>query len=173
MILLADKDTILKEFTKTASRLTSKGIDLTNTYFGYREDISENKDKVLWKPDKKFVKVFPEELSSVVLTLDEEGKRLSGAELAIIIILMCYISYESGMLTKGGGNQLNHADIERLTGFNKMTIVKSMDRLVRKKIFSRNKVGKKYQYFANPYIFFRGRFINATLVDMFEDYKNS
>jgi len=167
---VSDKDIVLKEFAKTASRLQNRGVDLTNTYFGCREDISKEQDRILWKPDKKFVKVFPDELANVVLALDEEGKRLSGAELAITMLLIGHISYDSGMLTKGGGNQLTHADIERITGFNKMTVVKSMDKLVKKKVFSRNKVGNRYQYFANPYIFFRGRFVNATLVDMFKSY---
>ena len=167
---MSDKDIVLKEFAKTASRLQNRGIDLTNSFYGIREDISQDQDRVLWKPDKKFVKVFPDELANVVTTLDEEGKRLSGAELAIIMLLMGHISYDSGMLTKGGGNPITQTDIEKITGFTKLTITKSMDRLVRKKVFARNKVGKKYQYFANPYIFFRGRFINATLVDMFKSY---
>lgn len=167
---MSDKDIVLQEFAKTVNRLKSKGVDLTNTYYGFREDISEEQDRVLWQPEKKFVKVFPDELANVVTMLDDEGKRLSGAELAIVMLLMGHISYNSGMLTKGGGNPVSQSDIEKITGFNRITVVKSMDRLVRKKVFARNKVGKSYQYFANPYIFFRGRFINATLVDMFKTY---
>lgn len=166
---MSDKDIILQEFAKTTNRLKSKGVDITNTFYGFREDMSEQ-DRVLWQPEKKFVKVFPDELANVVTMLDDEGKRLSGAELAIVMLLMGYISYNSGMLVKGGGNPVSQSDIERLTGFNRITVVKSMDKLVRKKVFARNKVGKSYQYFANPYIFFRGRFINATLVDMFKSY---
>ena len=168
---MSDKDIILQEFAKTTNRLKSKGVDITNTFYGFREDMSEQ-DRVLWQPEKKFVKVFPDELANVITTLDE-GKKLSGAELGIIVLLMGSISYNSGMLTKGGGNPINHNDIEKMTGFTKLTIIKSMDKLVKKKVFARNKVGNRYQYFANPYIFFRGRFINATLVDMFKTYNNS
>ena len=164
-----DKDIVLQEFAKTANRLKSRGVDITNTFYGFREDMSDQ-DRVLWQPEKKFVKVFPDELANVVTMLDDEGKRLSGAELAIVMLLMGHISYNSGMLVKGGGNPVSQSDIERITGFNRITVVKSMDKLVRKKVFARNKVGKSYQYFANPYIFFRGRFINATLVDMFKSY---
>jgi len=161
---LADKDIAIQEMSKTVSRLKSRGIDANGLFYGYRDNVVEDPGKVLWKPEDAFVKVFPEELARV-------ATKLSGTETIITMMLMAYISYDSGMLTKGGGYPLTHDDIQRITGYLKKAVIVNMDKLVKKKVFSRNRVGHAYQYFANPYIFFRGKYINNTLVDMFKSYK--
>lgn len=161
---MADKDVILQEFSKTSNRLKSRGVDVSGSFFGYNEPhYNDNPGKVLWQPDERFVKVFPDEIAKA-------ATNLSGTETIIMLLLMRHISYESGMLTKGGGYPLAQNDIVTLTGYNKKTVIYAMDKLVKKKMFARNKVGNLYQYFANPYIFFRGKYINKTLIDMFKTY---
>ena len=169
VMAMADKEIVMQELSRTVTRLKNRGLDTERVFFGHRAEKEElDPSKVLWQPEKPFVKVFPDEIAQV---LKETASQLSGTDTAIMLMLMSYISYESGMLTKGGGYPLMHQDIQRITGFNKKTIIYSMEKLVKRKVFSRNRVGKVYQYFANPYIFFRGKYINATLVDMFKSYR--
>jgi hypothetical protein len=122
-----------------------------------------------WEPEPNFIKVFPEELKRV-------APRLSGTDVLIIIYLIPYISYQTGMITKTGKNDerypMEQSDITEITRYSKRTIIAAMDSLVKAKVFARNKVGKSYQYFVNPYIFFKGKFINKTLMAMFKEYKN-
>ena len=132
-------------------------------------------DKEIWKPDVNFVKLYDSGVDSIFDNLSEkEAGTLTGNDCKLLLKLIKYISYENGMLTKTGKNDSRYAlineDISKLTNINKRSVEKSMKKLVELSIFSRNKYGKCYQYYANPYIFFRGRFINKMLKDMFKKY---
>ena len=106
-----------------------------------------------WNPEQNFIKVFPEALKDV-------AHILSGTEMLIIIHMMPYISYQTGMLTKTGNNDdrypVTQKDIESITSLSKSAVGTLMESLVTKRVYSRNRIGKSYQYFANPYIFFKG-----------------
>lgn len=177
----SDKDKILTELKKTTTRLQNQGCDLTGTYFGVNDKIrsmgnlalndeSQNdldediEGNVLWKPEDEFIKIFPDELNRIAFNL-------TGAETLTLIRLLGYIDFESGMLKKLDKTPLINSDIIKITSFSKVTVIDIMENLVLKRIFSRNKVGRTYQYFANPYIFFKGKYINKTLIDMFKDYR--
>ncbi len=168
-----DKDIVLVEIHKTASRLNKKGVNTKGLYYGMNEKIrkpqeevendSQEESNVLWKPEDEFIKIFPYELNKIAFNL-------AGTETLTLIRLISFIDYESGML-KLDKRPLLTKDIIQITKFSKVTVIDIMEKLVTKKIFSRNKVGRTYQYFANPYIFFKGRYINNTLLEMFKDYK--
>lgn len=172
----SDKDIVLIELHKTASRLAQNGVDTKGLYYGinervrksrcpeqYEDQPDEDKSNVIWKPEDEFVKIFPDELNKIAFGL-------TGAETLTLIRLISYIDYESGML-KIDKRPLLTKDIIEVTRFSKVTISDIMNSLVLKRILARNKVGRTYQYFANPYIFFKGKFINKTLLEMFKDYK--
>jgi hypothetical protein len=177
----SDKDTILTEIKKTTTRLQNKGVDLTGTYFGVNEKVRSMgnlavqpgeleqesyvpEGNILWKPEDEFIKIFPDELNKIAFNL-------TGAETLTLIRLLGFIDYESGMLKKPDKSPLLTTDIIKITGFSKVTVIDIMENMVLKRIYSRNKVGRTYQYFANPYIFFKGKYINKTLIDMFKDYR--
>lgn len=180
----SDKDTILTEFAKTATRLKNNGINMAGTYYGVNDMIHSRgnlalaneeelekdpnvpEDSILWKPENEFIKIFPDELNRIAFNL-------TGAETLTLIRLLGYIDFESGMLKKPDKTPLINTDIIKITGFSKVTVIDIMENLVLKRIFSRNKVGRTYQYFANPYIFFKGKYINKTLIDMFKDYRKT
>ena len=65
---------------------------------------------------------------------------------------------------------LDNVDIKNMIKKSEQTVTLIMEKLINKRILSRNKVGRSYQYFANPYIFFKGKFINKTLIAMFKKY---
>lgn len=160
---MSDKDVILPELQKTITRLQNRGVNVTGTFFGVKEDDTEEK----WIPEDNFVKVFPQELLNI-------SKRLSGLEMGVLLYLVPFISYQTGMLTMGrtsGIRPINQTDITGLTQLSNKTVSDIMEGLVKKRILSRNKVGRSYQYFANPYVFFKGQYINKTLKAMFETYR--
>lgn len=133
------------------------------------------RDKEIWKPDINFVKVYDSGIDYIFDTLTEkEAGTLTGNDCKLLLKLIKYISYESGMLTKTGKNDSRYAlineDIAKLTNTSKRSVEKSMQKLVELSIFSRNKYGRCYQYYANPYIFFRGKYINKMLIHMFKKY---
>jgi len=118
-----------------------------------------------WCKGYQYTKVFSD-------TMNVVGKELSGAECKIIMLLLSYIRYDSGMIATLKGNPLTNQDIVEIVKMSKRTVSDIMDGLVKKRIFARNRVGVCNQYFANPYIFLRGNYINKTLKAMFKNYHN-
>lgn len=197
----SDKDIILSELTKTMTRLKNKGINVEGTYFGINdkirnlklsepidirtkleelklqnkssseeENLEEEKEEipeghVIWKPEDDFIKVYPEELNRISF-------KLSGAETLTLLKLLPFIDYQSGMLKKDK-KPLITKDVIALTGFSKVTVIGIMEKLVDERILSKNRVGRTFEFFVNPYIFFKGKYINHTLIDMFKDYKKA
>jgi hypothetical protein len=170
-----NKDVILQELSKTITRLENSGIDVEGLYYGIKDfdkgthDDGDN-GNFPWRAKDEFIKVFPKEIAEI-------APSLSGTEIIIVMLLMNCMSYADGLLRKGGkGKPVTMEYIERLTGYSRKTVIKSMANLVRKKVYFYGRTGRKetdpYQFYVNPYIFFKGKYINPTLVSMFKDYKN-
>jgi hypothetical protein len=176
----ADKDIILTEMKKTTTRLQKSGVDLTGTYFGIndkirsmgnlaiddesaKEDPETPEGNVVWTPEEDFIKIYPDALNKISF-------RLSGSETLTLFKLIPYINYQSGMLVKDKCPLISK-DIIELTGFSKVTIIAIVERLVEERILAKTRVGRTFEFFVNPYIFFKGKYINHTLLDMFKDYK--
>jgi hypothetical protein len=170
------KDIILQELSKTITRLHNSGVNVEGLYYGIKDFGTEidaentNNGNFPWRPKDEFIKVFPREIAEI-------APALSGTEIVIVMLLMNCMSYSDGLLRKGGkGKPVTMEYIENLTGYSRKTVIKSMANLVKKRVYFYGRTGRKetdpYQFYVNPYIFFKGKYINPTLVSMFKDYKN-
>ena len=163
------KKTVLQEIVRARSRLEKLGVDISRLSFSYRDDEKEDNEedpRIPWRAEDTFIKLFTSDLADIV---DD----LTGSEAFTLFALIPYISYETGMLTIGTTNNkhpITNEDIHHMIKRSESNVTIIMDKLVSKRILSRNKVGRSYQYFANPYIFFKGKFINKTLIAMFRKY---
>ena len=166
------KQTILQEMKRLRNKLDKMGIDTNGLSLSYREpesktdeEIASDQQKELWRDGDEFIKLFTSDLAEIV-----DG--LTGPEAFVLFALIPFISYETGMLTVGKTYKrpLINDDIRSMTKKSDTTVAVIMEKLVEKRLLSRNKVGRSYQYFANPYIFFKGKFINKTLIAMFRKY---
>lgn len=177
---------LMTEVAKTVTRCKNKGINPEGFRFGFinapnlptspskykknnpEEQSSDQVEKIKWNENEPYIKMFKKQFSSLAF-------ELSASELIIALALTEYISYETGLIKKPSGAPITMQDIEEITGFSKKTVIKSMQKLVSKKILFRGRTGNSendpYQFYANPHIFFRGRYINPTLIAMFKDYK--
>jgi len=166
---LDTRKAIAQEIGRTRSKLQKMGIDTSGLSFTYRSDENdkeEDNSRELWRAGDEFIKLFTSDL--VDITDD-----LTGTEALALFSIIPFISYETGMFTIGTTNNkrpLNNDDVQRMIKKSDTTVTAIMDKLNSKRIVSRNKVGRSYQYFANPYIFFKGKFINKTLIAMFKNY---
>jgi hypothetical protein len=180
----SDKDVVLTELSKTVTRLENRGCNITGLYYGINDKIrkgshgknnderqngyeSEQDESVpeghsIWQPESDFVKLYPDALNRISF-------RLSGAEAMTLMRLVPFIDYESGML-KHDKRPLIMKDIIEMTGYSKVTVIGIMDKLVSERILAKTRVGRTFEFFVNPYIFFKGKYINNTLIDMFKDY---
>jgi hypothetical protein len=170
-----NKDVILQELSKTITRLSNNGVNVEGLYYGIRDYGAGNSEneaedgKFPWREKDEFIKVFPKEIAEI-------APMLSGTEIIIVMLLMNCMSYSDGLLRKGGkGKPVTMEYIEKLTGYSKKTVIKAMANLVRARVYFYGRTGRKetdpYQFYVNPYIFFKGKYINSTLVSMFKDYK--
>jgi hypothetical protein len=125
--------------------------------------------KVCINQGKGFIKVFTHELMKL------RGS-MNSTDVIVSTILMHFISYESGMLTKTSKNDerypLLNKDIQEITGLSEKATLKTMNRLVKIGVYAKAKHKRSFKYFANPYIFMRGSKINRTLKDMFKEYQD-
>ena len=172
LITVDAKRTILQEMKKMRNKLDSMGVDISGLSLSYKEPLSKTDEekeaeeqKELWRDGDEFIKLFTGDLIDIA-----DG--LTGPETLIMFAIIPYISYETGMLTVGQTHKrpLRNNDIQAMTKKSDTTITAIMAKLAEKRILSRNDLGRSYQYFANPYIFFKGKFINKTLIAMFRDY---
>ena len=166
------KRTILQEMKRMRSKLDSMGVDISGLSLSYREPLAKTDEekeaeeqKELWRDGDEFIKLFTGDLVDIA-----DG--LTGPETLVMFAIIPYISYETGMLTVGQTHKrpLGNNDIQSMTKKSDTTITAIMAKLIDKRILSRNELGRSYQYFANPYIFFKGKFINKTLIAMFRKY---
>lgn len=130
-----------------------------------RKESSKHLEQTIpWGKGWSFVKVFDNYSPQLSLSL-------SGGAVGVMYTLSHYVAYLSNLLcNRSSNNPLNNEDIEKITGHSKPTVVKIMDELVANKVLARVKVGRSYQYYANPYIYCRGTRINKTLEAMFKYY---
>lgn len=108
--------------------------------------------------------------------LDEEegklvAKELSAYERAVLFQLQYYVSYESGLIKHANGREIGFADIVELTGLARKTVADAIEELIKKDILYKGKNSKKTQYFLNPWIASKGIIENATLKEMFGNYR--
>lgn len=165
------KKTILQEIIRTRHKLEKMGVDVSRLSFSYCADEEEAQEEAeeqreAWRTGDVFIKLFTSDIVDIV---DD----LTGAEAFALFSIIPYISYETGMLTMGATSNkrpITNADICHVIKKAESNVTIIMDKLVLKRILSRNKVGRSYQYFANPYIFFKGKYINKTLIAMFRKY---
>lgn len=118
-----------------------------------------------WGKDMKFVKIC-------IDCIPRLSELLTGSALGTMLALTPYIQYNSNIIAKNnGGRPLKNSDVERIMRYSNKTVKVIMDELVDKRVLFRGRTGTSYQYYANPYIFTKGRRINKTLEVMFKGYK--
>jgi hypothetical protein len=157
-----DKEIILQEYHKTMNRLRERGINTSRVSF-ILSDETVDSDKMYWGMDRPFIKMFLDYMPKLAL-------KLSGGAMATALRLTEYINYDSNLLSKRGGNPLNNEDIQQIMEYSKKTVIRIMDELVSNKVLFRGRTGHSYQYYANPYLFNKGKYVNKTLAAMFKDY---
>jgi hypothetical protein len=125
-------------------------------------------DKEEWNPESDFIKLYS-------LGIENMSGELKMSDFKVILKLIPHISYTTGMLGKRGLHNkivpLEQKDMIRITDLSKRHLINSLERLVIEKVFCKVKVGRNFLYYANPFIFFRGKYINKTLISMFKNYK--
>ena len=99
------------------------------------------------------------------------AEELSYIQSSLLFVLMPYVSYKSCHICYQNGKDINLQTISELFGSNIKTANKVTKQLISFKILYLGKNGNNNQYFMNPWIMYKGNYINKTLKAMFKDYQ--
>jgi len=125
------------------------------------------KGYVPFRPDKNHVKVFTREFNAI-------NDELSSGAVALLMLLMPYARMGSNVLFSLNNKiKLNQEYIiDNISPFSRqktIEVMQEMKRLV--VVVEASDMGRSKQYVMNPYIYFKGKYINKTILDLFSRYK--
>lgn len=112
--------------------------------------------------DEPFVKVYTRTMFKVAQTL-------TGTENQFVNYLMQYIQYNSYVLANDNGKVLRRCNMISETGLSETSIDRLLAGLVDKQILAKTRTGGDLQFYANPYLFGKGKRVNSTIEKMFSN----
>lgn len=112
--------------------------------------------------NQDFVKVYTARLLDV-------ANELNGSESALMMILIGFIQYNTGILTHKNGRPVTRECISRLIEKELVTVDRLIDGLNKKQIIGKHRTGKTVCFTVNPFIFMKGNRVNKTLAKFFEN----
>ena len=115
---------------------------------------------------EKFIKIF----KSALNILGNES--LTGNDWKILTTMLSYLRDESGLIAHINGKPLLAKDISELSEIGESSTFRAIEKLIRKKIIAKNRIGfNEIKFYINPFIFTKNRRINKTLYTMFKSSK--
>ena len=99
------------------------------------------------------------------------AEELSYIQSSLLFVLMPYVSYKSCLISYPNGKDINLQTISELFGSNIKTASKVTGQLIKMHILYKGRIGNNNQYFMNPWVMYKGNYINKTLKAMFKDYQ--
>lgn len=122
----------------------------------------KNENKLPWKIDD-FYKVFVKEQK--LLSPD-----LSHSERSFLFAVSPYVTYDND-IRDDKGEQMGTEALIVLTGFSRNVMYSVIKSLIEIDVLYRGKNSKGAQYFINPWIICKGRYVSRTLQVMFKNYR--
>lgn len=123
----------------------------------------EEKSYYDFDPKEDFIKLW----TAVIPEINRI--RLSGAEMAILLFLARYISYDNFVVMSPSGKHVNSSDIQKALELSPETVKKAVKKFRDKGLIAVSRTAKTYTYIANPYVFSKGGSYNSTLMELFKN----
>jgi len=98
-------------------------------------------------------------------------EKLTASQYRVMLIMISNTNYKSGLIAFGNNRPITAEWISNELKIDKKTTESSIKVLVDKGIIYQGMTNHKTQYFFNPYIQYRGKWINKTLYEMFKNTK--
>ncbi len=123
----------------------------------------QNENIIRFNRSETFIKVFDTYLNKVDTTYG-----LSLAEKGIISTLISHISYQDNLLRHSSGMALRRKDLEDVLGLAHNAVDKHLSSLIKKGVLAKVTVKRSNLYYMNPYVAYKGNYIDRTLLNMFK-----
>lgn len=95
------------------------------------------------------------------------NEKLTGTEFAVMFFLMSMTNYKSGLIAHGNNRAITRSYVSDYFKLTKRHTNEVFDKLIDLGVVAENITEKTTKYFFNPFIQYRGQWINRTLYDMF------
>lgn len=95
-------------------------------------------------------------------------QNLSQSEYRIVLLFITLVRPSSGLIAYGNYKPVNLDWVAEELQLSDKTVTRSINRLLMFRIICKATSGGDVQYFFNPYIYNKGRYINKTLFEMFK-----
>lgn len=128
----------------------------------HKEELEEDKIRNFGQ-DKKFSMLS--EFSARQLA----DEKLTASEYRILLIMISNTNYKSGLIGFKNNKPITKDWISKKLGISKKTTENSIRTLIDRGIIAQNITNHRVKYFFNPYIQYKGRWINKTLYEMFKN----
>jgi hypothetical protein len=128
--------------------------------------IVNDNSKVNWKSRSRFAKIFISELKKVM-----KNKKITIEMLGFLTYLIPYLDFENNVLLNEDGTYMTQNDIVKLTGWNRNKVNNTLKVLFENEIIYTKKQEtdkRKLKYFINPNLFYKGRKIDKSVKDFYE-----
>lgn len=98
-------------------------------------------------------------------------ENLTSAQYRVMLLMISNTHYKSGLIAFKNNKPMTSEWITKALNINARTTDNSIKTLIDKGIIAQNITNHRVKYFFNPYIQYRGRWINRTLYEMFKNTK--
>lgn len=158
-IVHAETGEIEKELFEGDKIIRKKQID-----FSKKHEVDLEEEKIYnFGQDKKF------SMLSEYASKQLANEKLTASEYRILLIMISNTNYKSGLIAFGNNQPITKEWISKTLGLTQKTTDNSIKTLIDRGIIAQNITNHKTKYFFNPYIQYRGRWINRTLYEMFKN----
>lgn len=133
-----------------------------------KSSIDAARNNNVWQPEERFAKAYPTALRK----LSKMG--CTANEFMVLFLAVSKLSFKSGLLMHSNGSPVTAEWMSGELNMHLTKVYEAIRKLAAKNIIYRglNNKTKTTEYYLNPYYFFKGEKINATLVSMFADPKD-
>jgi len=100
-----------------------------------------------------------------------DNETLTGSQWRLLSMLGHYIQYKSCVVIHPNGRHVTLEAMSKILDMPERTVYNSLEKLIKKKIIAKVKIGYDIKYLVNPFIFAKGKRMNKTLIDIFGDSK--
>lgn len=146
------------------NKTTGEEIDKINPGDSYR--ITRKKTKQYLESTEQWN--FKNFYQTNVDEIKEVNKNLNIYEKGLLQTIAPYLGYEDCLLKHSNGVPLDWEDLLKLTKISKSQLSTTIKSLIKKNILFKQKVGRKRQYYLNPYLFFKGDRVKINTKKYFE-----
>ena len=96
-------------------------------------------------------------------------EKLTSSEYRVLLLMISHTHYKSGLVAYGNNQPMTKEWVSEKLNIGKKTVDNAIKTLIDRGIIAENNTNHRTKYFFNPYIQYKGRWINRTLYEMFKN----